>query len=98
LTLPPDTSRKDLDQIVAQIDRLAAAAQYGWGHTIDFGPFRKEGLLGEAYRRIAGALDLWGWWPEQIADLMRIVAEYKTQTGVPRPSGRLDLSQLVDAY
>lgn len=53
----------EIEQIAADVDRLAASAQYGWGHTIDFGPFRKEGLLGNSYLKIAGGLDEWGWWP-----------------------------------
>jgi SAM-dependent methyltransferase len=69
LALPPETGREALDRIASEVDRLGANAQYGWGHTIDFGPFRKEGLLGESYLAIAGALDLWGWWPARLDGL-----------------------------
>ncbi len=61
----------EIDQIAAEVDRLAASAQYGWGHTIDFGPFQKEGLLGDSYLKIAGGLDEWGWWPVGL-DGMRV--------------------------
>jgi SAM-dependent methyltransferase len=66
VTLPPETSVDVLRHISDEVERLSAAAQYGWGHTIDFGAFRKEGLLGEDYRRIAGALDDWSWWPPRL--------------------------------
>jgi SAM-dependent methyltransferase len=61
----------EIDQIAADVDRLTAAAQYGWGHTIDFGPFQKEGLLHDDYLKIAGGLDEWGWWPARL-DGMRV--------------------------
>ncbi len=66
-------------QISDEASRLAAAAQYGWGHTIDFGPFQKEGLLGDDYLRIAGGFDEWGWWPARL-DGMR-VADVGCYTG-----------------
>jgi SAM-dependent methyltransferase len=69
LALPLETSAEALSHIADEVDRLGATAQYGWGHTIDFGPFRKEGLLGESYLRIAGALDLWAWWPARLDGL-----------------------------
>jgi SAM-dependent methyltransferase len=50
----------------AEVERLAAAAQYGWGHTIDFGPFRKEGLLKDSYLGIAGGFDAMQWWPSNL--------------------------------
>jgi SAM-dependent methyltransferase len=71
LSLPSTTTSKEVNEIAAEVDRLAANAQYGWGHTIDFGPFRKEGLLDEAYLRIAGAFDEWAWWPPRL-DGMRV--------------------------
>jgi len=48
---------------------LASRSQYGWGHTIDFGPFQVEGLLGKKYLRIAGVLDELGWWPASLDGL-----------------------------
>jgi SAM-dependent methyltransferase len=78
-TLPPETGADTLRDISEKIERLGAAAQYGWGHTIDFGAFQKEGLLGEDFRRIAGALDDWSWWPPKL-DGMR-VADVGCYTG-----------------
>jgi SAM-dependent methyltransferase len=71
LRLPQNLPAQNIEQIKLAVDELAAASQYGWGHTIDFGPFRKEGLLREAYLRIAGMLDQWGWWPSRL-DGMRV--------------------------
>ncbi len=79
LRLPQDTSPEDLARIRSEIDRLGAAAQYGWGHTIDFGPFRKEGLLKDSYLGIAGMFDAAGWWPARL-DGMR-VADVGCYTG-----------------
>ncbi len=69
LELPAVTSAGAIRQIEADAERLASASQYGWGHTIDFGSFRKEGLLGETYLKIAGVLDDWGWWPARLDGL-----------------------------
>ena len=66
LRLPADLSPERVSEISTRIDELADAAQYGWGHTIDFGPFAKRGLMGLGYLRIAGALDSWGWWPKDL--------------------------------
>jgi len=62
---------EEIRQIQAEVDRLAATSPYGWGHTINFGPFQKEGLLGNSYLKIAGGLDQWGWWPPRL-DGMRV--------------------------
>jgi SAM-dependent methyltransferase len=70
-SLPPGLSPAAVDEIASEADRLGAEAQYGWGHSIDFGPFRKEGLLGDAYLTIAGALDEWAWWPARL-DRLRV--------------------------
>lgn len=69
----PDNAA-DLDALRREIDEVASQAQYGWGHTIDFGPFQARGLLGEKYLQVAGVLDAWGWWPrsldgQQVADV-----------------------------
>jgi SAM-dependent methyltransferase len=64
--LPAATTEEDVARLKAEVDQLAAAAQYGWAHTIDFGPFRMPGLFGESYLRIAGGLDEWGWWPARL--------------------------------
>ena len=64
--LAPDTPPERIDEIRRRVDELDSSAQYGWGHSIDFGPFSKEGLLAEGYLTIAGCLDDWGWWPEDL--------------------------------
>jgi SAM-dependent methyltransferase len=69
LSLPARLTTPELEQIVDEADRLATEAQYGWGHTIDFGPFIKEGLLGTNYLKIAGGFDEWGWWPTRLDGL-----------------------------
>ena len=69
LALPSNTSPARLQHVRAEADRLGAAAQYGWGHTIDFGPFSKEGLLRDSYLRIAGGFDKYGWWPARLDGL-----------------------------
>lgn len=48
---------------------LSDAAQYGWGHTVPLGGFVQQGLLGDEYLRIAGALDLWGWWARDLSGM-----------------------------
>ena len=79
LRLPATASPQQIAQMQAEADRLGAAAQYGWGHTIDFGPFRKEGLLKDSYLGIAGMFDEAGWWPARL-DGMR-VADVGSYTG-----------------
>jgi SAM-dependent methyltransferase len=68
-SLPVDTHPNTIRQMVLEVDRLTAASQYGWGHTIDFGPFRKDGLLGYDYLEIAGALDQRAWWAPRLDSL-----------------------------
>jgi SAM-dependent methyltransferase len=67
----PDASPARVEPLQSEVERLGAAAQYGWGHTIDFGPFRKEGLLKDSYLAIAGGFDAMGWWPPRL-DGMRV--------------------------
>jgi SAM-dependent methyltransferase len=69
--LPPNLAPESIEEIKLAVDGVGAASQYGWGHTIDFGHFRKEGLLRDAYLRIAGILDKWAWWPPRL-DGMRV--------------------------
>jgi 2-polyprenyl-3-methyl-5-hydroxy-6-metoxy-1,4-benzoquinol methylase len=66
LRLPDDHPPRSVDELRDQCEAIAARAQYGWGHTIEFGPFTMPGLLGAKYLRIAGVLDEWGWWPERL--------------------------------
>ena len=67
--LPAETTDFELDNLRTEVDRIAGLSQYGWGHSINFGPFQKTGLLKEAYLGIAGAFDEWGWWPANLAGL-----------------------------
>jgi SAM-dependent methyltransferase len=66
LQLPPNTSQERVDEIRRHVEELASSAQYGWGHSIDFGRFQKKGFLGDSYLDIAGALDSWAWWPKDL--------------------------------
>lgn len=59
-------SKEQSNAIAVDAEQLAQESMYGWGHTIDFGPFRIEGLLGEHYLKVAGGLDEWGWWPVRL--------------------------------
>ncbi|MDI6822388.1 MAG: methyltransferase domain-containing protein [Actinomycetota bacterium] len=67
--LPEDLPPEQVGAIQARADELGAVAQYGWGHTIDFGVFQKQGILGNAYLGIAGLLDQWEWWPRSFDGL-----------------------------
>lgn len=66
LTLPPDTSDTEVAELRRKAEQLAEKAQYGWGHSIPFGPFTMPGLLGEKYLSLAGAIDQLGWWPTDL--------------------------------
>ena len=77
--LPFEASAAQVKKLQAEADRLGSAAQYGWGHTIDFGPFRKEGLLKDSFLGIAGGFDARAWWPARL-DGMR-VADIGCYTG-----------------
>jgi hypothetical protein len=46
-------SHVDVGALRTKVDDVAARSPYGWGHTIDFGPYRKEGLLADYYLNIA---------------------------------------------
>lgn len=77
--LPKDISQEKVSEIRQQVERLASSAQYGWGHTIDFGPFEKRGLLESDYLHIAGALDSWGWWQKDLSG--QVIADVGCFTG-----------------
>ncbi|CAN5510776.1 hypothetical protein BH20ACT2_BH20ACT2_07870 [soil metagenome] len=79
LALPAGTPDAEVDRLRGRAEQLAADAQYGWGHTIRFGPFDMPGLLGEKYLRIAGVLDEWAWWPSSLTGLQ--VADVGCFTG-----------------
>ena len=77
--LPESLSGAQIDEIRRRVDDLGAQAQYGWGHTIDFGPFTKEGVLKDNYLSIAACWDAWGWWPRPARNLR--VADIGCYTG-----------------
>ncbi|HVF64606.1 MAG TPA: class I SAM-dependent methyltransferase [Casimicrobiaceae bacterium] len=64
-----DASSARVAALRTEVEAIGQQAQYGWGHTIDFGPFVKEGLLGDAYLSIVGTLDALGWWPQRLHSL-----------------------------
>jgi 2-polyprenyl-3-methyl-5-hydroxy-6-metoxy-1,4-benzoquinol methylase len=74
LQLDASTPAAEVAELRRRAEQLAEEAQYGWGHTIPFGPFTMPGLLGEKYLSLAGAIDQLGWWPsdltgKQVADI-----------------------------
>jgi 2-polyprenyl-3-methyl-5-hydroxy-6-metoxy-1,4-benzoquinol methylase len=66
LALPDEVTDAEVDRLRARAEELAERAQYGWGHTIDFGRFTMPGLLGEKYLTLAGVVDRLGWWPTDL--------------------------------
>jgi SAM-dependent methyltransferase len=62
----PDASAEQLERLHTAIEAAASASQYGWGHSIDFGPFTQEGLLGDTWLAVAGALDRLELWPRTL--------------------------------
>ena len=66
LTLPANV---DVAVLRRRIADVASRSQYGWGHTIDLGRFRVEGLLLDSYLTIAGGFDRFGWWPQHLDGL-----------------------------
>lgn len=69
LTIPTATSTSAVEALQRRMEAAAAAAQYGWGHTIDFGSFRMDGLLGTTYLAMVGAVDRLHWWPQELHGL-----------------------------
>ena len=67
LRVDPAAPPERVAELKARAADLAARSQYGWGQTVDFGPFAQEGFLGRGYLEIVGLLDQWGWWPESLA-------------------------------
>ncbi len=66
LSLPASVAPERVEEIKRQVEEISARSQYGWGHTIDFGPFKQEGLLGEKYLDIVGHWDRLGWLPRSL--------------------------------
>lgn len=77
--LPADLPAADVNRLRAEVQASADAAQYGWGHTVDFGPFVQTGLLGTKYLELAGLVDSWGWWPTDLTG--KAVADVGAFTG-----------------
>lgn len=69
LGIPAETSASAVEDLRRRLAAAGTAAQYGWGHTIDFGPFRMEGLLGTTYLAMVGAVDRLRWWPPELDGL-----------------------------
>ncbi len=78
-SLPPGMTAEEIQRVRDRVEELAADAQYGWGHTIDFGPFTKEGVLKDNYLTIAGRLMGAGWWPRDLRG--KRVADIGCHTG-----------------
>ncbi len=66
LRLQGDPSSEQVQALKDEVDELDSRSQYGWGQTIDFGPFKKGGFLGIQFLEIVGLLDKWGWWPRDL--------------------------------
>ena len=79
LRLSDDFGEEQLADLRARVERLDSESQYGWGQTIDFGPFEKKGFLGYGYLEIVGLLDKWSWWPRSLAGML--VADLGCFTG-----------------
>ncbi len=79
LRLPESLTPEQVEGIRRRVDELAARAQYGWGHTIDFGPFVKEGVMKDNFLHIAGHWDAWQWWPRSMKGMR--VADIGCLTG-----------------
>jgi SAM-dependent methyltransferase len=69
LALPRDLAPERVEEIRRRVDDLSDRAQYGWGHTINFGPFTKEGVMKDNFLHIVGHLDAWAWWPKSLQGL-----------------------------
>jgi 2-polyprenyl-3-methyl-5-hydroxy-6-metoxy-1,4-benzoquinol methylase len=67
LSLPSTTSAGQVRELQEKADQLGNDSPLGWGHSINFGPFQKEGCLGNHYLKIVQCLDQWGWWPTSMA-------------------------------
>jgi SAM-dependent methyltransferase len=75
----PRTEANRIKEVRRAIDRASAESQYGWGHSIDFGPFTQEGFLGETWLAVAGALDQTEMWPLDLSGMR--VADVGAFTG-----------------
>ncbi len=64
--LPGKDGDPQIEELRAELARLCATAQYGWGQTMDFGPFTEHGHLGDGFLYVAGALDKFEFWPRSM--------------------------------
>jgi len=69
LTLPATLDPTQVANIQTDIAETAQASPYGWGHTIDFGSFRQEGILGDNYLTVAGTMETKNWLPRRLDGL-----------------------------
>jgi SAM-dependent methyltransferase len=79
LSLPRSLNEEQVETVRRRVEELAQRAQYGWGHTIDFGPFVKEGVMKDNFLHIVGHWDAWEWWPRSMKGLR--VADIGCLTG-----------------
>ncbi len=77
--LDPASTPEQIAEVRSKVAAASEAAQYGWGHTIDFGAFTQTGLLGSKYLELAGLLDGWDWWPTDLTG--KVVADVGAFTG-----------------
>jgi SAM-dependent methyltransferase len=78
-SLPQSWAAEQVEQVRRRVDELGGQAQYGWGHTISFGPFVKEGVLKDNFLHLVGYWDEWQWWPGSLRGLR--VADIGCLTG-----------------
>lgn len=78
-SLPSSLTAEEIEQVRRRVDELSDRAQYGWVHTVDFGPFTKEGVMKDDFLGIAGRWDAWGWWLDSLKGLR--VADVGCATG-----------------
>ena len=69
LKLPADLPSAEVAKLRQRAEDLAERSQYGWGHTIEFGPFTMRGLLADKYIRLAALFDQYQWWPTDLTGL-----------------------------
>jgi SAM-dependent methyltransferase len=68
-SLPRSYTQEQVEAVRLRVDELATQAQYGWGHTINFGPFAKDGVVKDKFLDIIGIWDEWRWWPRDLKGL-----------------------------
>jgi SAM-dependent methyltransferase len=79
LRLPSSFDAAAMGALKRDIADAEQQAQYGWGHTIDFGSFTQPGLFQDWFLEIVGVFDQLGWLP---ADLrQKVVADVGCYSG-----------------